>query len=448
MVEGFMLLDGDDAYEKAKKQLSKWFGNSFAVASAFRKRLDGWPQVAPSDGLNLRKFADLLVQCEKAMQKISTLKVLDDNQENLKMVSKLPRWAAVRWGRMVHNWKEEKDSFPPFSEFVKFVVKEADIACNRVKLRKINKEEDSKRPKNQGDAASGRKFPIRHERNSRNIMATKSEETDPNDTNQARNEGPVANSCIFCKGHHELDSCEGFCKKDIGERKEYAKSKGLCFGCLRQGHLSKHCKDRKTCKTCGKPHPSSLHGDIKKRDENKDDSNPPIDPASPTVRCTKTCLMNNGYQYQISSMIVPVWVNHADNPQNRKLVYALLDDQSDTTFVSQEVLDYLQVNRPKTQLFLSTMHAKIELVRSERIKGLQVSDTNHSMTIKLPTTFSCETIPAKRQQILLIGSNCSQAIVPREVIPGKQNEPYAQRTDLVWGIIGNVGKSMMDEGEL
>ena len=477
VVEGFMLLDGDDAYEKAKKQLSKRFGNSFAVASAFRKRLDGWAQVAPSDGLNLRKFADLLVQCETAMQKISSLKVLDDDQENHKMVSKLPRWAAVRWGRLVHNWKEEKDSFPPFSEFVKFVVKEADIACDPVNLRKINKEEDSKRPKNQGDGASGRKFPIRHERNPRNIMATnKSEETDPNDTNQARNEGPVANSCIFCKGHHELDSCEGFCNKDIGERKEYAKSKGFCFGCLRQGHLSKHYKNRKTCKACGKPHPSSLHGDIRTRDENKDDSNPPIDPASPTVRCTKTCLMNNGYQYQISSMIVPVWVNHADNPQNRKLVYALLDDQSDTTFVSQEVLDYLQVNGPKTQLSLLTMHAENELVRSERIKGLQVSDTNHSMTIKLPTTFSCETVPAKRQQIpcpemanawshlkpiahhliplnndipvgILIGSNCSQAIVPREVIPGKQNEPYAQRTDLGWGIIGNVGKSTMDEGE-
>ena len=80
-------------------------------------------------------------------------------------------------------------------------------------------------------------------------------------------------------------------------------------------------QEQETCKTCGKPHPSSLHGDIKKRDKNNDDSNvnPPIDPASPTVRCTKTCLMNNGYQYQISSMIVPVWVNHADTSQTPRL---------------------------------------------------------------------------------------------------------------------------------
>ncbi len=58
VVEGFMLLDGDDAYEKAKRQLSKRFGNSFAVASAFRKRQ--WPQVPPNDGHSPRKFADLL----------------------------------------------------------------------------------------------------------------------------------------------------------------------------------------------------------------------------------------------------------------------------------------------------------------------------------------------------------------------------------------------------
>ena len=102
------------------------------------------------------------------------------------------------------------------------------------------------------------------------------------------------------------------------------------------------------------------------------------------------------------------------------------------------------------------------------------SDINHKTTIQLPTTFSCESIPAKRQQIpcpemaqpwphldsiahhlvllqtdvnvgLLIGSNCSQAIMPREVIPGKPNEPHAQRTDLGWGIIGNVGGAVADE---
>ena len=41
---------------------------------------------------------------------------------------------------------------------------------------------------------------------------------------------------------------------------------------------------------------------------------------------------------------------------------------------------------------------------------------------------------------LLVGSDCSRAIIPREVITGKGDDLYAQRTDLGWAIIGMVGK--------
>ena len=39
---------------------------------------------------------------------------------------------------------------------------------------------------------------------------------------------------------------------------------------------------------------------------------------------------------------------------------------------------------------------------------------------------------------LLIGYNCPQALVPREVVPPVDNGPFAQRTDLGWGIIGLI----------
>lgn len=35
---------------------------------------------------------------------------------------------------------------------------------------------------------------------------------------------------------------------------------------------------------------------------------------------------------------------------------------------------------------------------------------------------------------LLIGYNCPQALVPREVIPPHGEGPYAQKIDLGWGI--------------
>lgn len=37
---------------------------------------------------------------------------------------------------------------------------------------------------------------------------------------------------------------------------------------------------------------------------------------------------------------------------------------------------------------------------------------------------------------LLIGYNCPQALVPRQVVPGEENQPFAQRTDLGWSVVG------------
>ena len=48
---------------------------------------------------------------------------------------------------------------------------------------------------------------------------------------------------------------------------------------------------------------------------------------------------------------------------------------------------------------------------------------------------------------LLIGLNCTHAIKPLEVIPGKQDDPYANKTDLGWGIIGAVRSSNEEEPE-
>ncbi|CAB4034962.1 Hypothetical predicted protein, partial [Paramuricea clavata] len=135
VVNGFMLLDGDDAYTKAKEMLAKRFGDPFTVAASFRKRLEEWKQIAPGDAIGLRKYSDFLVQCETAMEKVSSLNVLNDVQENQKMISKLPKWLSNRWARVVYKSREEKNKFPPFSEFVRFLVTETNIACDPVNLR-------------------------------------------------------------------------------------------------------------------------------------------------------------------------------------------------------------------------------------------------------------------------------------------------------------------------
>ena len=108
VMEGYMLMDGEDAHQSAKNMLSKRYGDPFTVASTFCKKLESWPQVAPQDALTLRRYADFLLQCEKAKERVDSLKFLNNDQEIHKLASRLPKWALTRWGRKLYTWRKEK----------------------------------------------------------------------------------------------------------------------------------------------------------------------------------------------------------------------------------------------------------------------------------------------------------------------------------------------------
>ncbi|KAI3352912.1 hypothetical protein L3Q82_019485 [Scortum barcoo] len=163
-----------------------------------------------------------------------------------------------------------------------------------------------------------------------------------------------------------------------------------------------------------------------------------------------------------------------DAPAQEVLVYALLDSQSDTTFVLSEIAESLEVSKEPIKLKLSTMTSRTTLVSSQRIDNLQVRGFYTDKKISLPPVYTRDFIPTNRSHIptnetakawshlehlqgemaplqdcevgLLIGYNCSQALLPREVVSGKENEPYAQRKDLGWSVVGH-GNPCLDYGD-
>ncbi|KAK7884949.1 hypothetical protein WMY93_028072 [Mugilogobius chulae] len=305
-VEGYFLLATDTAYYAAWNTLEERYGSSFVVAKAFRDKLASWPKIGNKDSAELREYSDFLRGCEAAMLQIKSLEVLNDCNENQRMLSKLPDWLTARWNRKVIEIEEQSGFFPTFSNFVDFVAREAKIACNPV---------------------------------------------------------------------------------------------------------------------------TSLHA-LKASDSEK--------AKSPKTR----------------SVGVKVLASSAE------------ENQSDTTFVLQEKADALDAEKKHVQLKLSTMSSKDTLVPSQKLSGLQVRGFYSSKRIPLPTTYTREFIPANVSHIptpktarawshlehlaeeiaplidcdvgLLIGYNCSQVLVPREVVSGKDNEPFAQKTDLGWTIVGGA----------
>jgi hypothetical protein len=50
-----------------------------------------------------------------------------------------------------------------------------------------------------------------------------------------------------------------FIKKPVEDRKSFLKERKLCFSCFGTNHIARGCLQKKTCKSCGKRHPTALH---------------------------------------------------------------------------------------------------------------------------------------------------------------------------------------------
>ena len=227
-------------------------------------------------------------------------------------------------------------------------------------------------------------------------FATKSEEKSGNAVTDSNSKKII---CAFCKNNHELDLCEKFSKMVLSERKKFVQINALCWGCLKWGHVYKECRGRKTCRRCGRRHPTYLHDDsVMEHDRVPDQENGELSHSNPISHCIEVCHLNNHAEPVSHSLIVPVWLHHGDNPSNKLMVYALLDDQSDACFVKQKALEKLGVSGPEVQLKLSTVLAQ-EAITSQKISGLVVQGVNESTEISLPRTYSRPIIPARRSQI-------------------------------------------------
>ena len=460
VVEGTFFFDTEDAYEKAKEILEDRYGNAFMVSEAFRDKLHEWPKIPPKDGPALRKFSDFLRQCLIAMSHVHELDILNDCRENRKLLEKLPDWLVQRWSRIVADSKR----YPLFETFVKFLTKEADIACNPITSLSQTVKDSSSRFKKRPTA---------------NTLASNTSSSERNEAKKPeRNESN--RHCHMCQmKNHSLESCGHFKRKTPIERRDFLLKNGLCFGCLSRGHLSKDCHQKSICEICEKKHPSCMHGDyealhpqtqsggIRKpsRSEDKRESSSTADQA--ISRRTRT--EDDGSK---TSMIVPVWLSSKCSPSKEELVYALLDSQSDTTFVLEDTGNKISNNYESTKLKISTM-TSTSVVNCERYSDLQVRGLNSPTRISLPVTYSRQFIPAHRSHIptketarrwphlkqletelptmqdcdvgLLIGYNCPQALAPKNFIRGNENEPFAQQTDLGWSIVGHTSSTEVNE---
>ena len=359
------------------------------------------------------------------------------------IVKKLPFYLHDKWRNLVFELKTRKEHLT-FNDLVSFVKREAKKANDPVFGKSVMSTSTRKDQKNKHQSKSKTK---------------KAFATNFSEDNGSHN----VVTCLYCGGLHTLYSCENITKLSLKNRYSFLKTKGLCYGCLKTGHLKSTCKNKLRCSFFYRFHASILHVD----------------------GLMKACDQNNNVKKELSSAshtgagiptyqalhIVPVRLKAKASDKFIE-TYAFLDTGSTATFCSDRVVKLLNVEGKRTKIDLVTMNQECTK-DSYEIAGLEISSLDGRHFLNLPSMNTQRTLPVSRNDVpsvedirkwshlkdikldridaevdLLLGINVPKAMEPWDVIPSNNDGPFAMKTIFGWVINGPLESRVISLGRL
>ena len=416
-----------NCYDDALALLEQEYGNPLRIACAYMDKLKKWPILKLGDGQGYKNLYRFLLQC-RAYQKGGFLDGLDSPLMIRTIQLKLPIQGQDKWVNFVTKKRKRERKEASFKDFVEFVETEMLVLNDPVYSRDRSEQKPDRE----------------HER----LKALSVKE----------NVAPAPDpKCQLCDGKHDLDVCEQFMNMNVKDRKQFIFTSRLCFACLSVGHRAKDCKQKKTCNICEKDHPSVLH-------------------------IYKTLSVVNAGSGSAMS-IIPVRLCHKNTPGKEILVYALLDEGSQGTFIQEDILAmFSDVDKTAKTMGTQTLHG-VEVIHTFSASGFSITCTAkhahiNNLTpeaVQLPVLHSRADLPFDKQDIpsrdhlrkwnhlkrvsdslcdeedipigLLIGRNSPLSLEPVEVIPSSNGGPYAYRTRVGWLVSDVVDSSRKYHGD-
>lgn len=428
IVNGFSHLDSKTAFEAAFEELKWRYGDPEVVASNYIRKALNWDKIPANDPKALDKFSTFLTECFHAAESLQSVQLLDYPDNLRKLMGKLPGSLQEKWRNKAFEKKEHGDR-ATFGDFVAMIKREARKANDTLYGFEACKDSTERRESGRARTANPRK--------TGNSFATV---TTSNDTQRSTEISSSPSKCPRCDGYHALASCMTFVAMSSTERNDFCKQKGICFGCLKKGHIKSKCMQKMSCDKCGKLHPSLLH----------------FDKAVSAVAAENSCTL----------AIIPVTVSCGTKCTH---TYAFLDPGSTLSFCTNELAQELGMGGAEVELSVSTMGGN-QTFSTSILKGVKVSplvmreagfqlsgERFASDPISISRLYTIPSIPVNQSHIpkqedvskwqhldgivlpqltskigLLLGNREAEAYTPLELRTGPPGSPHAIRTKLGW----------------
>lgn len=453
------------------QRLEETYGTSEAVEHSLLKRIEDFPRILNRDNVRLRELGDLLLELEYAKEGgyLPGLAYLDTSRGVNPILEKLPFSLQEKWISQGSKYKEYHHvPYPPFTFFSQFVRSEAKTRNDPSFM--IAQTNYSGHTKTERPTKYNSKVPV-----SVRKTGVFSEATAPPTGSVEKGVIDPDRLCPLHNKPHALRKCRTFRSKPIEERKTYLKEKNICFRCCSSTkHRAKECDKDISCRECGsKTHPSALHpgpapwfsevptdqGEEEETHETPSGTLPAV-----TSKCTEVCGRNTSAKSCCKICLVKIYPE--DQPGKVIETYVVLDDQSNRSLARPEFFNHFGLYEKASPYTLKTCSGVME-TSGRRAANFVVESYDGKIKIKLPTLIECEMIPDDRAEIptpdvahyfphlrpvadkipplnknaqilILLGRDILRVHKVRQQYNGDHDDPYAQRLDLGWVIVGDV----------
>ena len=391
--------DPSTGYKHAMSLLKSQYGNEHFIARAYIQELRRWEPLKVGDSKAFRKFYGFLIKCKTCMTSGSYLTELNFPDILQVLQSKLPYNMQDKWNRRAVRLRTLDGREANFDDFLEIVETETMVAndpmYSREALNYINNDNLKSNNNNNNSNTNNNNKNKQIDQNKRGVSAFSvslnqevtnavkeathaqhNTENQQHDIDERIEHQQV--SCIYCTLNHDIDDCPEYKKLDMKSKKAFIFRKRLCFSCYKSvtsTHTSKTCTNKRKCNVCNELHPTGLHVYT-----NESSPDPPI--VTVATGCNvKTQGNEQGKDVNkvVSLCIVPVKVRHKLNPDNVLTMYAMLDNCSEGTFVTDDVAGILSTPTPSMSKEVAeelTSSIKRTTFSIKTLNGMSIHDSH------------------------------------------------------------------------
>ena len=458
----------EKGYKEARSLLQKHYGNELKIANAYIEKALNWQVIRMEDGKALNAYALFLTGCNNTMGDLEFMDEMDNPTNMRTVLSKLPYKLREKWRITAFDIQEKGRRRARFSELVTFIDRQAKIAMDPLfgslsgshgmKEERDRKDQKFKKSVHKGSSSFATGVVAPQEEREQQVTIKKA--------------AIVASQkpCVYCHNKHTLAECRKLKDSPFKERLDFLKSKGLCFGCLSPGHLSKDCKKRAKCQTCSQRHPDLLHivkkDDSVSADKQEEDGSESKEISNACVSLSEEACAYTGAGGKCALAVLPVKVKSKKSDRYVE-TYAFIDPGSTASFCTEDLRRKLNLRGRRTQILLNTMGCNKaddgKTLKTLVLTDLEMCGVEEDSYIDLPKVFTHGFIPVQKDNIpkqediakwsylkdvslphidaevgLLIGTNVPKAMEPWQVIHSERDGPYAVRTALGWVVNGPI----------